>query len=138
METQATRTIDPDVSFVESMISIRDRGEWVADLDILAIDFENLSRLKSGTKQCRHIFPGFTVSPRPLSSLDCWEELIDRPEEGIGIFQATGNWAARLAAVSILTQQGFGKAVRVAGSDLQYSIKCLEMSGDLGIQFCVD
>ncbi|KAL4943462.1 hypothetical protein BDV06DRAFT_221209 [Aspergillus oleicola] len=43
------RTIDQDVFVVESVISVLDRGKWVADLDILCIDFEKLSRI---TKDC--------------------------------------------------------------------------------------
>ena len=80
----------------------------------------------------------FADSPNPPISLDCWEELIDRPEEGVGIFPATGNWAARLAAVIILTQQGFGKPTHVAEFEIEYCIKCLVILGDSGVQFCVD
>lgn len=45
LEAGGSRTIDQDVLVVESVISVLDRGAWVADLDILCIDFENLSRL---------------------------------------------------------------------------------------------
>jgi hypothetical protein len=40
-----------------------------------------------------------------LSSLDCWEEFFDSPLK-TGIFRATGNWQARLAAAAASVQQG--------------------------------
>lgn len=52
LEAGGSRTIDKDVLVVESVISVLDRGKWVADLDILCIEFEALSRI---TKDCtRH------------------------------------------------------------------------------------
>ena len=125
LETQATRTIDSQISYVESVISVRDHGEWVADLDILAINFEKLLRLDTDEVCLHDIREDDHDSSTPLVSLDSWEELIDRPEEGIGILRANGNWAARLAAVSILSQQGLGSNLVLPGSKTKYCSHCL-------------
>ena len=42
-----TRTIDQDAYFIESVISVLDSGRWVADLDILCIDFKRLLKIES-------------------------------------------------------------------------------------------
>ncbi|OJJ69529.1 hypothetical protein ASPBRDRAFT_209089 [Aspergillus brasiliensis CBS 101740] len=116
------RTIDQDVMMVESVISVLDRGKWVADLDIRCIDFEQLSRITIACSGHR----GETIFPPepPLDdsdhddyfSVDNWDELLDAPE-GVGIVRAHGNWAARLAAVSILYQKGQGHSIGVFGPD---------------------
>ena len=125
LETQTTRTIDSEISYVESVISVRDHGEWVADLDILAIKFEDLLRFDTDEDCRHHVRKDVPESSTPIVSLDSWEEVIDRPEEGIGILRANDNWAARLAAVSILTQQGFGRNLVLAGSKTKYCLRCL-------------
>lgn len=39
LQTGDTRTIDQSVLVVESVVSVLDRGHWVADLDILDVGF---------------------------------------------------------------------------------------------------
>ncbi|GJP93151.1 uncharacterized protein AlacWU_06050 [Aspergillus niger] len=116
------RTIDQDVMMVESVISVLDRGKWVADLDIRCINFTELSRI---TIACSGHREESIVPHQPLSddsdhndyfSVDNWDELLDAPE-GVGIVRAHGNWAARLAAVSILYQKGQGHSIGVFGPD---------------------
>ena len=144
LEDTDSRTIDQDVFFVESVISVLDRGKWVADLDILSIDFSNLVRIKqqrctiqSHEKSCRYEY----------RCLDSWEEFLDAPN-GVGMFRARKNWAARLAAVSILTQNDNAHCIAVLGpGDL--CMRCLEETYDqsrLGLMenesslpsFCID
>lgn len=45
IEIGDNRTIDQEVYLVEVIVSVRDRGEWMADLDILGIDFTGLTKL---------------------------------------------------------------------------------------------
>ena len=45
------RTIDQEAYLVESVISVLDSGKWVADLNILGIDFNDLRRLRQN-QQC--------------------------------------------------------------------------------------
>ena len=114
------RTIDQEAYLVESVISVLDSGKWVADLDILRIDFENLTRLRQ-SQQC----PGHPNgrSDYDYTSLDSWEELLDGPMS-VGIFRAHGNWAARLAAVSILSQKEQAYAVGILGPEA-FCLECL-------------
>jgi len=114
------RMIDQEAYFVESVISVLESGKWVADLDILCIDFLALTRLRMET-QCsghphRHLDYDYT-------SLDSWEELLDTPMS-VGIFRARGNWAARLAAVSILSQKGQAHSIGVLGPE-PFCLECL-------------
>ncbi|KAK1148253.1 hypothetical protein N8T08_010062 [Aspergillus melleus] len=114
------RTIDQDVMMVESVISVLDCGRWVADLDIRCIDFDELSRI--ATSPCSGHEPAASQDPtgdmahNDYFSVDNWDELLDAPE-GVGIVRAHGNWAARLAAVSILYQQGQGHSIGVFGPE---------------------
>jgi hypothetical protein len=42
LATEGSRTIDHDAQLVEAVISVRDRGCWVADIDILEVDFQDM------------------------------------------------------------------------------------------------
>ena len=122
LEDTVSRTIDQDVFYVESVISVRDRGEWVADLDILSIDFPNLVRIKHDP--CK--IPSHRRSSYDYRCLDSWEELLD-PPESMTVFRARGNWAARLAAVSLLTQMEKAHCTAVFGPD-DFCLNCLEQT----------
>ena len=64
------------------------------------------------------------------TSLDTWEELLDGPSN-VGIFRAHGNWAARLAAVSILAQKGQQHGIGVFEPG-RICLECLENSRRYG------
>jgi len=49
-----------------------------------------------------------------LTSVDCWEELLEPPEEDL-IARAHGNWIGRLALVSLCAQLNYSVAVLPAG-----------------------
>ena len=120
------RTIDQEVYLVESVISVLGSGKWVADLNILSIDFEALTRLIpsphcSGHPNGRHEYD--------YTSLDDWEELLDGPMS-VGFFRAHGNWAARLAAVSILSQKHGAHAIGVLGPQ-DFCLECLGSDHDV-------
>jgi len=94
--------IDKEIFFVETIVSVYDHGQWVADTDILNIDesdstSQHLQRLKH---RC-YCSPGQADMECSYVSVDSWDELLD-PPEGPSIFRAHGNWAARLAATAIL------------------------------------
>lgn len=115
-----TRTIDQDAYLIESVISVKDSGRWVADLDILCIDFAELKILES-EGSC----PGHNDkrSDHDYTSIDNWEELLDGPNT-VGIFRAHGNWAARLAAVSILCQKDQAHSIGML-SPTKFCLDCL-------------
>jgi hypothetical protein len=99
--TSSWGNISKDVHYVESVVSVHDRGVWVADIDLLN-DCNKLWRLESCSckDQEKQASQGTSKSMR-LTSIDCWDEPLDAPS-GIGVFRVRGNWAARLAAASIL------------------------------------
>ncbi|KIW69719.1 hypothetical protein PV04_05579 [Phialophora macrospora] len=93
------RTIDERIFLVECVVSVHDRGKWVADLDVLALrDGEGILPWDLPCV-CGGAGDGNTTS------VDCWEEVLD-PPENIGIVRAHGNWAARLAVLAVSRQQG--------------------------------
>ena len=121
------RTVDQDGYIVESVISVMDSGKWVADLDILCIDFAALSRLRM-SHQCPGHPDGRT--DYDYTSLDSWEELLDGPTS-VGFFRAHGNWAARLAAVSILSQKDQGHSIGLLGPET-FCLECLASAHGVG------
>jgi hypothetical protein len=123
LNIESDRRIDKEVHLVESRIELREDGVWVADLNILGIEDEDLSTIKAD-----HPCPGHDGNALEVdyTSIDCWEELLDGPIS-VGILRAHGNWAARLAAVSILCQQGKGNAVGLLDRK-GFCLKCLETS----------
>ena len=114
------RTIDQEAYIVESVISVMDSGKWVADLDIICIDFKALTKLRVG-----HQCPGHPNgnTDYDYTSLDSWEEFLDGPTT-VGIFRAHGNWAARLAAISILSQKGQAHSIGLIGPET-FCLECL-------------
>ena len=114
------RTIDQEAYLVESVVSVLDSGKWVADLDILRINFEKLTRLRQ-SQQCPGHPNGRT--DYDYTSVDSWEEFLDGPMS-VGIFRAHGNWAARLAAVSILSQKDQAYAIGILGPEA-FCLDCL-------------
>lgn len=120
--TENSRTIDHDAQVVEAVISVRDRGCWVADIDMLAVDFERIVRFEP--QICRE--EGHDQHDAlDYTSIDSWEELLDEPST-VGIFRAHGNWAARLAAVGILSRsEAGGQNFGLFGPD-PFCLSCLE------------
>jgi hypothetical protein len=65
--------------YVETAISINDRGEWVGDLDILnGLRNLELEGPDSSELICEHD-PSFAVAGLKMTSIDCWEEILDPP-----------------------------------------------------------
>lgn len=89
-----------EASYVESRVSVHDRGEWVADLDVLGMflgrDFHRISPAQS----CQHGQKDYDSQVLPLLTMDSWTEFLDPPPQP-SIVQAHQNWLARLAAASI-------------------------------------
>ncbi|KAL9111388.1 MAG: hypothetical protein Q9227_004265 [Pyrenula ochraceoflavens] len=136
LNTDSDRHIDKDAHFVEAVVKVYEGSEWVADLNIMEVPFNELVVLKETICRCSS---GSTVCPKRTSlqagldagkdfvSLDCWEELLDPPlQTSIGIFRAHGNWAARLAAVSVLTQQGKAHSISLLKNGGPFCLQCME------------
>ena len=100
--------IDHQVFLVESVMSVYDAGEWVADLDVLKIfngEYEHClpvprSRAK---KACAHPEDLYKSILENFAVIDSWEEVLDTPP-AVGLIRAHKNWSARLATSVILSQ----------------------------------
>lgn len=93
--------IDRDIFLIEAAISVHDKGQWYADIDILDEVYSfSLPVLKG---HCRCGNPNRSP-PRAYTSIDTFDELLD-PPESVGIVRAHKNWPARLAAACIVRQR---------------------------------
>ncbi|CAN9318087.1 unnamed protein product [Alternaria alternata] len=122
LATEISRMIDHDAHVVEAVISVHHRGLWIGDIDILEVDFRNMLRFEP-MKPCEENHaPDCDFD---YTSIDSWEELLDEPGN-VGVFRAHGNWAARLAAVSILSRsEAGGQNFGVLGPE-PFCLRCLE------------
>ena len=91
--------IDQDVIIAEAVISVRDCGRWIADIDVLSVRPEDY--IVGIDCKCSHLNKSFAGK---YTSIDNWEELLD-PPLSLSIFRAHENWAARLAAFCVLKQK---------------------------------
>lgn len=92
---------DAQLYQMESIISIRDAGRWIGDVDILhALCDDRVCRLPP-QHECTHEANERLHSP--LTSVDSWDELRDS-RSGNVVVRAFGNWVARLAIAAFLSQ----------------------------------
>ncbi|KAI9172791.1 hypothetical protein HJFPF1_02305 [Paramyrothecium foliicola] len=129
-------SIDNDVHFVETIVSVYEKSEWVADLDVLLLfepllsGYQCVRRFKRSTHErgCYHPSPSWRALPYRLTSIDNWEELINAPNDlgqsHIAIIRANDNRLARLAAASVAVQMGL-RTVVLPNSDFCWSCCCL-------------
>lgn len=111
-----------EANFVETLVSVFDGHEWVADLDVLkALEMPSVSRIGEHLGRCRHK-KSHDTPDFPLTSIDSWDELIDRPSNAC-IFRASGNWLARLSAVAVNAQQSLDTIVLEDGKKICW--KCV-------------
>ncbi|ERF76601.1 hypothetical protein EPUS_08720 [Endocarpon pusillum Z07020] len=85
---------DMEIYILESVVSVHDRGKWVADLNVTW----DYGQWVYASKPCRH--GEGNATNLPLTSIDSWAELIDKPLKH-AVVRAHNNWQARLAATSI-------------------------------------
>ncbi|RGP61385.1 hypothetical protein FLONG3_10541 [Fusarium longipes] len=120
LDWDTTGEIDQEAFLLESVVSVQDNGTWIADIDVLGRERESMDIVKF---TCDCLDPHFPADGDAVS-LDTWEELLDSPP-CVGIFRAKDNWAARLAAVSILIQQGKSHVAIVVDGD-RVCWRCLD------------
>jgi len=116
-----------DAFFVESVVSVFDRSTWVADVDILGALAKSCLRRMHRPNTCRH--PGSGRLQFPLTSIDSWEEYLDRPLMP-AIFRCNQNWLARLAVVSLNASTGrqtilFPDRKAVCWQCVSQALKCI-------------
>ncbi|KAF6815775.1 uncharacterized protein CMUS01_12383, partial [Colletotrichum musicola] len=93
---------DTLVTLIESVVSANDGPKHIGDLDI---NVPNRERLLTMAPDCNHNRLKAPGGGKSLISIDTWAEFWDPPET-TGIFRATGNWQARLAATVASLQLG--------------------------------
>lgn len=119
-------TIDRPINLIESLISVYDRGKWVADLDVLKAFYPDKAlplihrqicnspaTLEEEQRCCCQqakltFLEASKASPQLQStSVDNWEELLDPPITGTIVIRAHKNWLARLALSVVCVSSGF-------------------------------
>ncbi|RFN52064.1 hypothetical protein FIE12Z_3616 [Fusarium flagelliforme] len=98
---------DIEVYFLESVVSLHDRGTWVADLDVLGqVHNHSLAIVKS---TCTHDEPHnarTSVIRNPgFTMVDNWDEMLDSPGNA-SIVRSKDNWVGRLSAMALSLQLG--------------------------------
>lgn len=101
--------------FVEAVVSVKDRGDWVGDLDILK-GLKYLKTMLAGPseKTCSHD-PQFAAAGVEMTSIDCWEEILNPPDGFLVLRSAPRSprergywqWMVRLAAVAIASSRNY-------------------------------
>ncbi|KAI3319528.1 hypothetical protein HD806DRAFT_525510 [Xylariaceae sp. AK1471] len=87
---------------MESIVSIRERGKWIGDVDMIsALRSAKIYQLPPQST-CDHA-PGSAPAVLMIS-VESWDDLCDLPA-GLVVVRAHGNWLARLAVASFLAQQ---------------------------------
>jgi hypothetical protein len=117
--------IDRPASLVETVVSVHDRGKWIADLDILSAlkkregDDHKLQSLQCGCwkhdSNKRKAVPNFDeifgAKGEPLISIDNWDEFLDFPFASILVVRAHQNWLGRLAFTVMSVNHGHSTLV---------------------------
>lgn len=119
LTTKSSGTVDSNVNLVEALVSVHDRGNWVADIDVLrSLNSSNLHRFEH-QQQCEHdqnvTTSRVTQRNRTITSIDSWDELFDQPVDlgkgNLGVIRAYRNWSSRSAAACISMQKGYRTAI---------------------------
>lgn len=88
-----------DINIIEAVISVRDSGKWVADVDIYhALINQRLTRRE---RTCSHVEAFLQVSD--ILSIETWDQVLDCADGPVAV-RCHDNWVARLAVVSVLAQ----------------------------------
>jgi len=130
---------DHSAYYLESLISVYDGKDWIADLDILAMfrndklhrlprcpfrDYDNefmysLARKHGALAYSNHEEKAKdaleSLKASGLATIESWLEFMDPPTD-LSILMSTDNWYARLAAVAINVQRGYSTCLLAPGT----------------------
>ncbi|EPE09126.1 hypothetical protein F503_06902 [Ophiostoma piceae UAMH 11346] len=94
-----------DIQFLrkESVVTIRDRGEWISDVDVVAALKSHCVYVLPPQEPCSHLKMelGQNSSLRAIRS---WGELCE-VQTGVAVVQVHGDWLMRLAVTAFLAQR---------------------------------
>ena len=108
-----------EAHLVETVISVHDAGEWVADLDVL----KAISHYKHGWTD--HTHTDTEISLPPLVSIDNWQEILDNPESS-AVVRVCGNEQARLAIATVASQLGYRFRIIKPGDQPKYERRVVQ------------
>ncbi|KAI1754441.1 hypothetical protein F4782DRAFT_538970 [Xylaria castorea] len=107
---------DFEVYFLESLVSVHDRGKWVVDLDVLRTLEQDITwtvgekshwkqPMFSSVAECGHVRHANVGSMKgteysDLIAIDDWNETLDPPST-VAIVRSLNNWLGRLAAAAV-------------------------------------
>ncbi|KAK6218455.1 hypothetical protein QIS74_06335 [Colletotrichum tabaci] len=92
---------DVQLTVMESVVSIREAGRWVGDVDVVsALRDECINKFRP-QPSCDHDQDGSYATH--LTSIESWDELRNC-NAGNVVIRAHGNWVARLACIAFLSQ----------------------------------
>ncbi len=113
---------DTHVRVVETIISVYDRADWVADLDVLLLyspklrGGEFVRRFEGQICNQAHVGMARRI---PLTAVDNWEELLNLPDDmgtrHVGVVRAQANWIGRLATACVAAQRGIRTVILPMG-----------------------
>ncbi|ETS85041.1 hypothetical protein PFICI_03066 [Pestalotiopsis fici W106-1] len=102
--------IDADINIIEAVVSVRDAGRWVADVDIYrALSSPRLQISTTRSEGCEHISEGqdevnhYEEDRDEMISIENWNQVLDQVD-GSAVVRCFDNLVARLAVVSALCQ----------------------------------
>jgi hypothetical protein len=145
---------DIEARFIETLVSIFDGDEWIADVDVLkALESKRLIRVEEPLKRnkgqtpsqkhcfnCRHVQHSTNHNVPPsmnLALIDSWFELLDKCSNP-ALLRAEGNKHARLAAAVLSLQLGhtpllFKDKSSICWQCIEREIKCGFYQGELAL-----
>lgn len=109
---------------MESVISIRDSGRWIGDVDVTAALRGSHIYIVLPQAPCSH--PEEDNKPKDaMKSMECWDEL-QECKSGLAVVRVHGNWLARLAVTAYLAQradkcEGRGAKIKLLPSHVCWS-----------------
>ena len=95
---------DDEIYLLETVLSVHEGGEWVADLDVLG-SFSSRDNYIT-LELCEQHPKSQMGAELEVSCIDNWTELLEPPEARFGIVRACGDWQARLATFTIAVSTG--------------------------------
>jgi hypothetical protein len=122
---------DSQVSIIESVMSVRDRGDWVADINILDALSADSNFQPVINRPCQHEQP--LASFAGVYSIESWDDILDHPVDRF-VVRTNGNWVARLAAYSVLSQamKAKGRTGRITVCERDTCWQCLFKASSRG------
>ncbi|GAW24361.1 hypothetical protein ANO14919_139450 [Xylariales sp. No.14919] len=111
---------DVEAYFLETLISVYNRKEWIAELDILGLvtnkNLKSSDDLPRG-KTCNCKDNSARGGPTVIIAIDNFAEMLVPPNQP-GIIRAEGNWQARLAATALCLAKGYRVVIKAPNTCL--------------------